>query len=118
MTTTSPATSLDIRRTLVDTLRLDLVGPDNGDAFAQELLPESPTKWYLTGYLVPTDAPMGQPKEPEQLLPHALHRPTSRFVRGSCITGHVTSSWQLGVDNQQKSPASKLDTGQTYKRDV
>lgn len=52
--------SIEVRRTLVETLRLDLVGPNNDDALAQELLSESPTKWYLTGYLVPTDAPMGQ----------------------------------------------------------
>lgn len=57
---TSASTSADVRRKLVDTVRLDLIGPDNDDPFAQELLPESPTKWYLTGYLVPTGAPIEQ----------------------------------------------------------
>jgi hypothetical protein len=49
-----------VRRTIVDTMRLDLIGPDNDHAYTRELLPESPTRWYLTGYLVPTDAPIEQ----------------------------------------------------------
>jgi hypothetical protein len=52
--------SVNVRRTLVETLRLDLIGPNNDHEFAEELLPESPTRWYLTGYLVPTDAPITQ----------------------------------------------------------
>jgi hypothetical protein len=42
----------------VDALKLDLVGPWPGHAFASELLPENPTRWYLTGYLVPESAPV------------------------------------------------------------
>jgi hypothetical protein len=42
--------SSEIRQNLVETLRLDLVGPDNDHAFANELLPESPTRWYLGGF--------------------------------------------------------------------
>lgn len=57
---TPSATSAEVRRKLVDTLRLDLIGPNNDDPFAEEVLPESPTKWYLTGYLMPTDAPLEQ----------------------------------------------------------
>src|SRR5437762_12929686 len=50
--------STEIRAKLVDALKLDLVGPWPGHAFANELLPENPTRWYLTGYLVPEDAPV------------------------------------------------------------
>lgn len=46
------------RTNLVDALKLDLVGPWPGHAFASELLPENPTRWYLTGYLVPEAAPV------------------------------------------------------------
>jgi len=53
-------TSLEVRADLVQALRLDLVGPDNQHAFAAELLPESPSRWYLTGFLVPFDAPVEQ----------------------------------------------------------
>ena len=53
-------TSGSIRQDLIETLRLDLVGPDNDHAFANELLPESPTRWYLSGLLVPTNAPIAQ----------------------------------------------------------
>jgi hypothetical protein len=59
MSSFDPATasSADIRQALVETVRLDLVGPDNDHPFARELLPESPRRWYLTGYLVPTRLP-------------------------------------------------------------
>src|SRR6266508_5710941 len=53
-------TSKSVRSQLVEALQLDLVGPANNHAFAQELLPESPTRWYLTGFLVPSDAPLEQ----------------------------------------------------------
>jgi hypothetical protein len=50
-------TSPEVRSQLVESLRLDLVGPWPGHAFERELLPENPTRWYLTGYLVPEHAP-------------------------------------------------------------
>jgi hypothetical protein len=50
-------TSRTCRDQLVETLQLDLVGPRNDHAFAHELLPQSPQRWYLTGYLVPENAP-------------------------------------------------------------
>src|SRR5206468_12915858 len=52
------AKSSEVRNELVEALKLDLVGPWLGHAFAHELLPENPTRWYLTGYLVPEDAPV------------------------------------------------------------
>ena len=45
-------TSKEARTQLVDTLELDLIGPDNDHECAHELLPESPYRWYLTGYLM------------------------------------------------------------------
>ncbi|RCK79935.1 MAG: hypothetical protein OZSIB_3804 [Candidatus Ozemobacter sibiricus] len=53
-------TSAQVRQGLVEALRLDLVGPDNDHPCARELLPEAPNRWYLTGYLVPTNAPLAQ----------------------------------------------------------
>jgi len=53
----TPLTSTDVRSAIVEALRLDLVGPTNDHPFANELLPESPRRWYLTGYLVPTTLP-------------------------------------------------------------
>lgn len=54
-----PAVSADVRTHLVDTLRRDLVGPGpDGDADLQaEVLPVSPSSWYLTGYLKPKRQP-------------------------------------------------------------
>lgn len=49
-------TSRQARQDLTETLHLDLIGPPNGHTFETELLSESPTGWYLTGYLVPAEA--------------------------------------------------------------
>jgi hypothetical protein len=57
-------TAKNIRSQLIDALRLDLVGPRPSHAahatYADEVLPLSPSKWYLTGFLVPHEAPLGQ----------------------------------------------------------
>ena len=47
--------SVDIRRELVQTLGLDLVGPDRGSELLNEVLPQAPSRWYLTGFLIPID---------------------------------------------------------------
>ena len=49
--------SQQIREKLVETVCLDLIGPSNDHRFAHELLPQSPQRWYLNGYLVPQSAP-------------------------------------------------------------
>ena len=49
-------TSRQARQDLTETLYLDLIGPNNGHEFERELLSETPTAWYLTGYLVPAGA--------------------------------------------------------------
>lgn len=56
LTMTSPAES--VRDAIIDTLRIDLVGPDNDHAFANECLPDSPVSWYLAGFLAPANAPL------------------------------------------------------------
>jgi len=58
-------TSREARTKLVEALELDLIGPDNNHHCSNELLPESPFKWYLTGYLMPTDAPEHHRRDPE-----------------------------------------------------
>ncbi len=47
---------VEVRSQLVDALRLDLVGPENGTELAAEILPQAPSRWYLTGFLVPLEA--------------------------------------------------------------
>ena len=49
-------TSSEVRERLVRTLRLDLVGPEPGSEHAAERLPMPPSRWYLTGFLVPFEA--------------------------------------------------------------
>lgn len=61
----SSSASVGVRGHLVEALRLDLVGPDNDHAFAGERLSESPTRWYLAGFLVPRNAPEEQRAAPD-----------------------------------------------------
>ena len=61
-TTTRPQTGdtdvkpVDVRRQLVNALRLDLVGPAKGSELGTEVLNQAPSRWYLTGFLVPLGA--------------------------------------------------------------
>lgn len=48
--------SVEVREQLVDALRLDLVGPEKGCELEDEILPQAPSRWYLTGFLVPLEA--------------------------------------------------------------
>lgn len=57
-----------VRASLVDALRLDLVGPDPSDvANATEILPTAPSTWYLCGFLVPFEAAEPDDTSAEQL---------------------------------------------------
>ncbi len=47
---------VDVRTQLVEALRLDLVGPANGTDLEAEVLTQAPSRWYLTGFLVPLEA--------------------------------------------------------------
>ncbi|TVS21127.1 MAG: hypothetical protein EA424_00470 [Planctomycetaceae bacterium] len=58
------STPLDVRRELVDALQLDLIGPTGPLGNHQEVLPQAPSRWYLTGFLVPTDADEEQRSDP------------------------------------------------------
>jgi hypothetical protein len=49
-------TSAQVRSKLVEALRLDLVGPGTNLGEQQEVLPQAPSRWYLTGFLVPLGA--------------------------------------------------------------
>ena len=53
----TPMTSLDVRSRILEALRLDLVGPSPEDeGLADEVLPTTPSRWYLNGFLVPYEA--------------------------------------------------------------
>jgi len=49
-------TSAQVRGKLVEALKLDLVGPGRALGDPVEVLPQSPSRWYLTGFLAPLDA--------------------------------------------------------------
>jgi hypothetical protein len=49
-------TPVEVRQELVNALKLDLVGPEKGSELEDEILPQAPSRWYLTGFLVPSEA--------------------------------------------------------------
>ncbi len=53
--------SASVRDYLIHALRMDLIGPSPEDEVHQEeVLQFAPSKWYMTGFLVPTGAPIEQ----------------------------------------------------------
>jgi Helicase conserved C-terminal domain len=48
--------SAEVRSQLIEALRLDLIGPTRGHELESEILPTPPSRWYLTGFLVPHEA--------------------------------------------------------------
>jgi hypothetical protein len=55
--------SAQVREKLIEALQLDLVGPGRNSPLACEILPQAPSRWYLTGFLVPIDAGDSQKTE-------------------------------------------------------
>lgn len=53
-------TSSTVRDKLVHALRLDIIGPGHEDEYADERLVEPPSRWYLTGFLVPLGAALSE----------------------------------------------------------
>jgi hypothetical protein len=63
------ATSVETRERLANELRLDLIGPSYRDdaALRNEILPDPPSRWYLTGFLVPLGAaPRQKTPDPQE----------------------------------------------------
>ena len=71
-------TPADVRAQLVAALQLDLVGPHDGIGDAAETLPQHPSRWYLTGFLVPFDA--GESQANDEELPVVQHQVQKRVV--------------------------------------
>ena len=57
-------TPLEVKGSLVDALQLDLIGPTGPLGNHKELLTQTPSRWYVTGFLVPTDADEDQRFDP------------------------------------------------------
>jgi len=54
---------MPVRDSLRRALSLDLVGPGNDGIHAEEVLPLPPSRWYLTGFLAPWNAPSSQKRD-------------------------------------------------------
>lgn len=52
--------SVEVRSELAKALKLDLVGPADELGNPSEVLPQAPSRWYLTGFIVPLDADPAQ----------------------------------------------------------
>ena len=62
---TTQSSAADVRGNLLDALRLDLVGPEPGLGNSLEVLKQFPSCWYLTGFLVPSEASEEQKNDDE-----------------------------------------------------
>jgi hypothetical protein len=49
---------------LLDALKVDLIGPSGALGGQLKTLSHAPSRWYLTGFLVPTDADEDQRYDP------------------------------------------------------
>lgn len=60
--------SAEVRASLVEALKLDLVGPWAGHALEAEQLfaRQRPSNWYLTGFLIPTGSPPEHAADPDE----------------------------------------------------
>ncbi|QYX32540.1 hypothetical protein [Sphaerospermopsis torques-reginae] len=57
--------SQDVRAYIQKALKLDLIGPSSQDLeYQTEILNQPPSKWYLTGFLVPFGAPVEMKYDP------------------------------------------------------
>jgi hypothetical protein len=90
---------VDVRASLVEALEADLIGPflRNGPGAGQEVLPLPPSRWYLTGFLAPT-----QGRAPD---------PDDQDSEGELAAGGESQAEDAGVDEpeakrRQHFPAS------------
>ena len=59
-------TSAAVRASLIDALRLDLIGPSpDSPLHASEIIPQAPSRWYLSGFLVPYEAKLSDRTDPD-----------------------------------------------------
>ena len=94
---TESRTSLDVRSSIVETFRGNLVGPAPQDLdLARERLNENPSRWYLTGFLAPADepAPSGRSDEDD---PSAQQEMVMETRANYIVTGAFTLAGIVGV---------------------
>jgi len=73
--------SAEIREQLVRALELDVVGPAKGHLLEGEVLSQAPSRWYLTGFLVPFQA---RPEEKEDPAAGEQEEAEGWRVAGMC----------------------------------
>jgi hypothetical protein len=89
--------SADIRSHLTQAVRLDLIGPDPDDSQISETLPVAPSRWYLTGFLVPLDAPPSQKHDQDD-------------TQGELGFGEPATAADEDDDSNDEPPAAAADS--------
>ena len=106
-------TSAEVRDELVKALRLDLIGPNPADPYQDEILPLAPSKWYLTGFLVPYEADLkdrsddNSNDELDELSQNSSSDDNSAPERASARKGYFPSS--IGLSFLIKHTTQTLD---------
>lgn len=60
-------TSAEVRSRLMDAVELDLIGPSPGHPYVDEILPERPSNWYLSGFLAPSGVADGDEDDEDEV---------------------------------------------------
>jgi hypothetical protein len=120
--------STETRGEIVEALKLDLVGPDNDHAFAHELLQQSPRRWYLTGFFVPSGAEQEMkssgddempPTTKNQPMTPAAKRWGCRMIRKSGETSRnaARNAWLRAEGNfAYKNDGIHVKAGKSWRR--
>ena len=90
---------VEVRSKLVDALGLDLIGPDRGSEHAAEVLPQAPSRWYLTGFLVPLDA--AEVQQADETASEG-DRPAERCRRPRRLTDAGTQPPPVGPSSRRR----------------
>jgi hypothetical protein len=104
---TTPATPLDVRSSIVEKFRRDLVGPglDAADAdIARERLNVNPSRWYLTGFLAPIDDPLTQESSSKEEDDPSAQEEQETFVAEQDEAG---AGGAAGDDDPPEAPNTK-----------
>jgi|GEM_PF-3369549 len=66
---------VEVRQCLIEALYLDLIGPEHGTDLETEILPQAPSRWHLTGFLVPLEA--GEDQKSDETANDEFDAPTA-----------------------------------------
>jgi hypothetical protein len=101
--------SVQVRMRLTGAVGIDLIGPGAEDVRCSEILDRAPTRWYLSGFLAPWNAPAVQKEDGEGQEERHTADLANRFpgIAVPVIRKHMTSNAagpQQHADSRSRTP--------------